>query len=92
MPAFRDADLNTKAHSTSMPTFLAFRLTVFCFFFVIPLHSLGNPSYTRKGHICFSQTIWPPLPLTSPLIAHIWGYHLAWNEPTGSISSEFLSW
>lgn len=54
MPAFRDADLNTKAHSTSMPTFLAFRLTVF---FVIPLHSMGNSSYTCKGHICFSQTI-----------------------------------
>lgn len=56
MPAFRDADLNTKAHSTSMPTFLAFRLS----FFVIPLHSLGNPSYTCKGHICFSQTICLP--------------------------------
>lgn len=47
MPAFRDADLNTKAHSTSMPTFLAFRLTVF--FFFLWFHS--TPWETRAIHV-----------------------------------------
>lgn len=63
MPAFRDVDLNTKAHSTSMPTFLAFRLTVF-------LWSHSTPWEIRAIHVkvisvSLKQSASPPSHITS---------------------------